>query len=81
MRKHFIQVLKQTWFVCAYIICLCAISYIHELNLVAFPYDNFLVAIGSVIFLKIFIITQASTKDIEENIKDVLLEIEHLKST
>lgn len=78
MRKHFIQVLKQTWFVCAYIICLWAISYIHELNLVTFPYDNLLIAIGSVIFLKIFIITQASTKDIEENIKDVLLEVENL---
>ena len=63
------------------LICLWAISYIHELNLVTFPYDNLLVAIESVIFLKIFIITQVSTKDIEENIKDVLLEVENLKST
>ena len=46
-----------------------------------FPYDNLLIAIGSVIFLKIFIITQASTKDIEEHIKDVLLEVENLKNT
>ncbi|MBK2242331.1 hypothetical protein IBE76_10250, partial [Francisella tularensis] len=41
-------------------------------DLVNFPYDNLLVAIVSIIFLKIFIISQAATKDIEENIKDVM---------
>ncbi|NDT65706.1 APC family permease, partial [Francisella tularensis subsp. holarctica] len=59
---------------------LWAISYIHELDLVNFPYDNLLVAIVSIIFLKIFIISQAATKDIEENIKDVMSEVENLKS-
>ncbi|AEE87313.1 Amino acid transporter [Francisella cf. novicida Fx1] len=80
MRQCFASVFKQTWFVCAYIISLWAISYIHELDLVNFPYDNLLVAIVSIIFLKIFIISQADTKDIEENIKDVMLEVENLKS-
>ena len=81
MRQFFIQVFKQTWFVCVYIITLRAISYIHELNLVTFPYDNLLVAIVNIIFLKIFVISQAATKDIEENIKDVMSEVENFKST
>lgn len=81
MRKNFYLMLKQTWFVMAYIICLWAISYIHELKLIAFPYDNLVVALISAVFLKIFVLTQAPTKDIQENIKGVMDEVKNLKSS
>ena len=80
MRSHFIEVFKQTWFVCAYIICLWGISYIHELKLVAFPYDNLVVTIVSALFLKVFIATQASIETIQGNIQGVMSEVNNLKS-
>lgn len=81
MRNYFIEVFKQTWFVCVYIISSWSISYIHELKLIAFPYDNLVVAIVSVLFLKVFIATKASTETIHKNIQGVMSEIENLKSS
>ncbi|WP_150468180.1 APC family permease [Francisella sp. SYW-9] len=81
MRYQFSELFKQTWFVCAYIICLWGVSFAHELKLIAFPYDNLVVAIIGIIFLKIFTFTQASTDIIQENMKEVILEIENLKSS
>ncbi|MED7788788.1 APC family permease [Francisella sp. 19X1-34] len=81
MRYQFFELFKQTWFVCGYIICLWGVSFAHELKLIAFPYDNLVVAIIGIIFLKIFTSTQASTNIIQENMKDVILEIENLKSS
>lgn len=81
MRSEFGLVFKQTWFVCAYMISLWAISYAHEIHLVAFPYDNLIVAIVSAVFLKLFVLTQAPINEIEENIKDVLQEVKNLKSS
>ncbi|MDE4974344.1 APC family permease, partial [Francisella tularensis subsp. holarctica] len=65
MRQYFASVFKQTWVVCAYIISLWAISYIHELDLVNFPYENLLVAMVSIIFLTLCISRQAATKVVE----------------
>lgn len=70
-------------------ICLClyyvfvGYSYIHVLNLLTtFPYDNLLVQLGVLFLSKYLLLPKLpSNKDIEENIKDVILEIENLKST
>ncbi|KEI35699.1 amino acid transporter [Francisella sp. W12-1067] len=78
--NDFLRLLKQTWFVCLYIVILWLISYFRELNIIDFPYDNLLIAIGGVIFLKIFVMTQASSDSIKKNVKSIMFEIENLQS-
>jgi len=81
MRRDFLGVFKQTWFVCLFVIILWGISYLREIDVLAFPYDNLLVAIVGVVFLNVFVKTQASKVSIEENIKEVLYEVENLQSS
>jgi hypothetical protein len=49
--------------------------------MLGFPYDNLLVTIVGVVFLNVFVRTQASKISIEENIKEVMYEVENLHSS
>ena len=81
MRRDFSSLFKDTWFVCLYVIVLWVISYLREQNVLDFPYDNLLVAIVGAVFLNIFVKTQAPKISIKENIKEVMLEVDNLKSS
>lgn len=79
-RKNFVKIFKQVWFVCAYIITLWLISFVHELGCVAFPYDNLIVALIGILFLRIFISHQAPINTIGDNLNLTLNEINKLES-
>jgi amino acid transporter len=81
MRRDFFVVFKQTWFICLFVIILWGISYLREIDMLGFPYDNLLVTIVGVVFLNVFVRTQASKISIEENIKEVMYEVENLHSS
>ncbi|MGQ4002615.1 APC family permease [Francisellaceae bacterium CB300] len=79
-RNNFIKIFKQVWFVCGYIIVLWLVSVVHEIGCVAFPYDNLIVMIIGILFLRIFISHQASVDVIDNNLKSTLDEINSLES-
>lgn len=68
---------KKSWFMTAYIIVLYAVSYSHKTHLVAFPYDNYIVFIASIIFAKIFMLSQEKKEIIANNIEKLKLELQN----
>lgn len=66
--------LKINFFVIAYLFFIVAIKYLHQLHLVAFPFDNLLIAILSLVFCKIFIVNKIGNKEIAANLKKIAAE-------
>lgn len=66
---------KKSWFMTAYVACLYGISYAHTANLIGFPMDNLAVLIISLVFTKIFVLSQESQQTIANNIERLKLEL------
>ena len=66
---------KKSWFMTAYVAGLYGVSYAHSANLINFPLDNLAVLIISLIFTKIFILSQESQETIANNIERLKLEL------
>lgn len=66
---------KKSWFMTAYVAGLYGVSYAHSANLINFPLDNLAVLIISLIFTKIFILSQESPETIATNIERLKLEL------
>lgn len=68
--------LKKSWFMTAYVAVLYGISYAHTINAIGFPQDNYIIFIVSVIFAKIFIMSQEPQEKIAANIEKLKLELQ-----
>jgi len=68
------RALKANFFVIAYLLAILAIKYLHKNHLVAFPIDNLLVAITSIISCKIFILHKINKKEIDKNLQKITTE-------
>ena len=67
---------RKSWYMMAYVAALYAISYGHTVQVIAFPVDNILVFISSIIFTTIFLLNQESTLTIANNIDIIKLELQ-----
>lgn len=66
---------KKTWFMFAYIASLYGVSYAHTVHVIGFPQDNYAIFFVSMIFAKIFVMSQESTEVIAANIENLKLEL------
>ncbi len=64
-------VLKNNFFITAYLLAMLVIKYLHHKELVLFPFDNLLIIAISYAACKIFIATRVSKKEIEDNLHRV----------
>ncbi len=69
VHSRFLLVFKNTWFLTLFICILYIISLMHEHKSIIFPIDNYIVAVLSLIFCKIFISSHDKINNIEEKIK------------
>ncbi len=75
-RKQPLLALRKSWYMTAYVAVLYAISYAHTIHALAFPIDNILVFVSSIIFTSIFLLNQESTPTIGNNIDILKLELQ-----
>ena len=76
-RNKISLVIRQSWFLVAYILVLYGISYAHQQAWISFPHDNILVFIFSLFFTKIFLLNQNNPAAIVENVSQLQEEISH----
>jgi len=72
--QEFWKSFVDNFFITAFLLMLVVIKYLHQQHLVAFPYDNLLIIIFSLLACKTFLNKKVSRREIDDNLQRVKFE-------